>query len=102
MDFSEIYANIDILAAQLTQALYVTILLPHTLKITQINIMFKSFSNLIPIWQNLPPKLNKGFIGPPCSTCERFFHLTIPLDGYTKFISSRFACAAFVECGLKR
>ena len=62
--FSEIYANIDILAAQ---PLFVMKFSPFTLKITQIAIMFKLFSNLIPIRENLPPNLNKGFIEPPCT-----------------------------------
>ena len=46
--FSEIYTNIDILA---TQTLFVKKFSPYTLKIVQITIMFKSFSNLIPIWK---------------------------------------------------
>ena len=39
---------------------------PYTNKITQITILFELFSNLIPIWKNLPPNLNKDFIEPPC------------------------------------
>ena len=58
VDFYEIYANIDILA---TQVLFLINFLPYTLKITQITIMLKLFSNLIPIRKNLPPNLNKGF-----------------------------------------
>ena len=64
MDFSKIYANIDILAMQ---ALFVMNFSPYTLKIMQITIMFKLFSNLIPMRTNLPPNLNKGFIEPPCT-----------------------------------
>ena len=29
-------------------------------------IIFELFSNLIPIWKNLSPNLNKGFIEPHC------------------------------------
>ena len=63
VDYYETYANIDILA---TQALFVMQFSPYSLKITQITIMFKLFSNLIPIWKNLPSNLNKDFIEPPC------------------------------------
>ena len=63
VDYYEIYANIDILA---TQALFVMKFSPYTLKITQITIMLKLFSNLIPIQKNLPPNLNEGFIEQPC------------------------------------
>ena len=36
----------------------------------QITVVFKLFSNLIPIWKTLPPNLNKGFIEPSCiSVC---------------------------------
>ena len=65
-DFSEIYANIDILP---TQALFV-MNSPYTPKIMQIATMLKLFSNLIPIRKNLPPHLNKGFIEPPCTSSQ--------------------------------
>ena len=63
VDFSEIYANIDILA---TQAMFAMKFSSYTLKITQITIVFKLLSNFIPIGKNLPPNLNKVFIEPPC------------------------------------
>ena len=49
------------------QALFVIKFSPFTLKITQITIMFKLFSNLILIWKNQPPNLNTGLIEPPCT-----------------------------------
>ena len=64
VDYYEIYANIDI-DILTTQALFVMKFLPYTLKITQITIMFKIFSNPIQIRKNLPPNLNQGFIEPP-------------------------------------
>ena len=44
--FSESYANIDVLA---TQVLFVMKISPYALKITQITIMFRLFTNLISI-----------------------------------------------------
>ena len=70
VDYYEIYANINILA---TQALLVMKFSPNTLKIMQIAVMFELFSNLIPIWKNLLPNLNKGFIEPPCTFNFSFF-----------------------------
>ena len=70
VDYYEIYANINILA---TQALLVMKFSPYTLKIMQIAVMFKLFSNLIPILKNLLPNLNKGFVEPPCTFDFWFF-----------------------------
>ena len=63
VDYYKIYANVDILVMQ---ALFVMKFSQYTLKIMQITIMFKLFSNLIPIQKNQPPNLNNGFIEPPC------------------------------------
>ena len=65
VDYYVVCTNINILALQ---ALFVMEFSPYTDKIAQITILFKWFSNLIPIWKNLPSNLNKGFIEPPCMT----------------------------------
>ena len=73
VDFSEIYANVDISA---TQALFVMKFSPYTLKIKQIAIKFKSFSNLIPIRKNLPPNLNIDLITLLLLSVEHVSNLT--------------------------
>ena len=71
VDFSEIYANIDIFAMQ---ALFVMKFSPHTLKITQLTTMFIYLFIFFQIsfkYGKICLHLNKGFIEPPSMESKR-------------------------------